>query len=206
MTAAPYLLISGHDFRTPRKANVHFIADELARRGKTRFFSVGFSLLSKLKRDPRVSLWDRANKSEHFNGADAYLWRSFLHPFNLRKKWLAPITAAWFRVYRYSAPAVLRQWIEESNTIIIESGMGIIFVNLIRTINPTAQILSLASDALETIGCDEFLRDELARLAASFDGVRIPSVKLVAEFPPHTRLHLPPRKFRGRGRGAKIRH
>jgi 2-beta-glucuronyltransferase len=94
MTAAPFLLISGHDFRSPRQANTHFIADELARRGQTRFFSVGFSFLSKLKHDPRVSLWDRANTIENYNGVDTYLWRTFLHPFNLRKKLLAPVTAA----------------------------------------------------------------------------------------------------------------
>jgi len=29
-----FLIISGHDFRTPRWANMHFIARELARRGQ----------------------------------------------------------------------------------------------------------------------------------------------------------------------------
>ena len=38
-----YLIISGHDFRTPRWANMHFIARELAQRGTTRFFSLGCS-------------------------------------------------------------------------------------------------------------------------------------------------------------------
>lgn len=192
MTAAPFLFISGHDFRSPRKANLHFIAAELARRGQTRFFSIGFSLLSKIKHDPRVSLWDRANTVENYNGVDAYLWRSFLHPFNLRRKALALLTAAWFRTYRTFVPPTLRQWIQESNTVIIESGMGIIFFDLIKTINPKAQIFYLASDALETIGCDRFLRKELARLAGSFDGIRIPSRELVAEFPPHTKLNLIP--------------
>ena len=192
MTAPPFLLISGHDFRTPRQANVHFIAEDLARRGTTRFFSIGFSFLSKLKHDPRVSLWDRANTIEPYKGVDAYLWRSFLHPFNLRKKLLAPFTAVWFRAYRAFAPHTLHEWIRESNTIIIESGMGIVFFDLIRKSNPRAQIIYLASDALETIGCDQFLRTELARCAGSFDGIRIPSRALVTEFPPRTRLHLIP--------------
>jgi 2-beta-glucuronyltransferase len=70
--------------------------------------------------------------------------------------------------------------------------MGIVFFDLIRKINPRAQIIYLASDALETIGCDQFLRKELARLAGSFDGIRILSTALVTEFPPHTTLHLVP--------------
>lgn len=33
-----YLVLSAHDFRTPRRANIHFITDQLALRGTTRFF------------------------------------------------------------------------------------------------------------------------------------------------------------------------
>ena len=42
------LVISRHDFRSPRKASVHFIARELAKSATVRFASIGFSLLSKL--------------------------------------------------------------------------------------------------------------------------------------------------------------
>ncbi len=34
-----YLVLSAHDYRTPRRANIHFITDQLALRGTTRFFS-----------------------------------------------------------------------------------------------------------------------------------------------------------------------
>jgi 2-beta-glucuronyltransferase len=192
MTSAPFLIISGHDYRSPRKANMHFIADELARRGTTRFFSIGFSVLSKIKQDPRVSLWGRANFVENCKGVDAYLWRSLLHPCNLKKKVLEPVAAAWFCAYRNCAPPTLRQWIKESNTILIESGMGIVVFDLIKRLNPKAQLIYLASDALAPIGCDPFLRDELARVARSLDRIYIPSIKLAAEFRAHTMLNLIP--------------
>ncbi|MGO9720034.1 MAG: hypothetical protein ACLPOA_05495, partial [Methylocella sp.] len=35
------LIISGHDFRSPRKANIHFIAQELAKIASVQFLSVG---------------------------------------------------------------------------------------------------------------------------------------------------------------------
>jgi 2-beta-glucuronyltransferase len=40
---APFLVISRHDFRSPRKANMHFIAEELARHGPTRFFPLALA-------------------------------------------------------------------------------------------------------------------------------------------------------------------
>lgn len=45
-----YLVLSAHDYRTPRRASIHFITDELAKRGDTRFFSLRYSLLSRLKK------------------------------------------------------------------------------------------------------------------------------------------------------------
>jgi len=54
------LIISGHDFRSPRKANIHFIAQELAKIASVRFLSVGFSNLSFIKGDPRLELAGQA--------------------------------------------------------------------------------------------------------------------------------------------------
>ncbi len=48
-----YLVITAHDYRTPRRMTMHFIADELARRGTTRFFSLRYSALSRLRPDGR---------------------------------------------------------------------------------------------------------------------------------------------------------
>ena len=50
------LLLTAHDFRTPRKANMHFIASELARRGPMRFFSLRYSALSRRTQDARLFL------------------------------------------------------------------------------------------------------------------------------------------------------
>ena len=42
-----YLLISAHhDYRMQRRSSIHFIANELAKRGTTRFFSMRYSLPS----------------------------------------------------------------------------------------------------------------------------------------------------------------
>jgi 2-beta-glucuronyltransferase len=188
----PFLVISRHDFRSHRKANMHFIAEELARRAPTRFFSFGFSALSYLKHDPRLSLWQRSNKVEVMDGIECYLWRTPLHPVNLRSKGLKPLEAKLFRVYRSMTPPVFRQWVAESDTIIFESGFPVIFIRLCRTINPGARLLYNASDALRTIGCADFIINEFSSLAATLDGIRVPSPELANEMPPESPVECIP--------------
>jgi 2-beta-glucuronyltransferase len=188
----PFLVISRHDFRSPRKANMHFIAEELALRGPTRFFSFGFSLLSCLKHDPRLSLWRRSNRVEALGGVECYLWRTPLHPVNLRRKGLKPIERFLFRTYRAMAPKTFRQWIAESNTIILESGFPVIFIRLCRALNPNARLLYNASDSLVAIDCANFICDEFRALAPTMDGIRVPSPRLKDEMGPGSRVfHVP---------------
>lgn len=42
MSEGRFLIVSGHDYRSKRKASLHFIADCLKRRGKVSFYSPGF--------------------------------------------------------------------------------------------------------------------------------------------------------------------
>lgn len=187
-----FLLISGHDFRSKRKANIHFIARELAKRGTARFFSIGFSALSIITRDPRASLWSRANRIERYQDVDCYLWRSPLHPVNLRRSWLALLERAGFDIYRHLFPEVLRHWIRDATVIAIESGLPLIAFDLVKRLNPRARIIYLCSDSLDTIGCSAYLKDELQRAATAFDVIRIPSALLAPEFPPGSRLRVIP--------------
>ena len=99
-----YLIISGHDFRTPRWANMHFIARELARRGTTRFFSLACSPLSYLIGDPRLPILARANRIEEFRGVQCYLWKSAWHPVNLDFSVLAGLSRLLFIAYRRDVP------------------------------------------------------------------------------------------------------
>lgn len=188
-----FLVISGHDYRSPRRANIHFIAGELAKRGSVRFFSIGFSNLSKIKKDPRLSLWGQANtvvRSE--DGVECYLWRTALHPVNLARLRLSTLERMWFKLYARRSPDILRRWIAEADTVIIESGAGLIFFDLIKALNPGAKIIYRASDALGTIGCAGFLQEELMRIAPQFDGVAIPSPSLVSEFPKGANIFVVP--------------
>ncbi|MFM0155324.1 GumK N-terminal domain-containing glycosyltransferase [Paraburkholderia sediminicola] len=180
---AKYLIISKHDFRSARKADIHFLSKEMATRGKTRFFSVGFSSLSKYKRDPRISLSGDANEVREFEGVQCFLWKTWVHPFNLSARVLAPLEHIFFDLYVKSLPQVFFEWVRDSSHIVLESGMPAIFCSAVRKINPNAKLIYTASDDLETIGCARYISKALNKSAELYDWIRVPSRKLAEKFP-----------------------
>jgi 2-beta-glucuronyltransferase len=190
-----FLLISGHDFRSPRRAGVHFVAQELANRGSVRFFSIGFSWLSHLRGDPRLSIADHANRIEKFRGVDCYLWKTVWHPVNLRVSWLRGVSRLLFAAYRRRLPEVFKQWVETSDTIILESGMPPIFLAAVERINPKARKIYIVSDLLETIGADPYVSRELERSFALFDTVCVKSRRMARSLPPHINIRHVPNGF-----------
>lgn len=167
----PCLIISGHDFRTPRQVHMHFYARSLAKRRPVRFFSPGLSPLTFFKRDPRGALWRRANVIEHHEGVDCYLWRTLVHPFNMRAVHSDKISSAMFRSYLKHTPDNLTKWAAESSLIIIESGLPVMFYDLVKRANPTARLIYHSSDDLESVGCSKTLRDELDRTIHGYDAI-----------------------------------
>lgn len=186
-----FLVISRHDYRSRRKANVHFIARELAKLGTTRFFSTNFSLLSRLTHDQRLPLWSRANRVERLDGVEAFLWRTLAHPCKA-PKFLDGAMDRFFRSYAERAPATLRAWIAEADTVLLESGGPEIFFDLVRRHNPACRIGYIASDALETIGSARYVVEEFRRVAPRFDAAFLPSKLLAHAFPPGCKLHFVP--------------
>ena len=180
------LIISVHDFRSLRKASVHFITAEMAKRGPTRFLSVGLSRLSQRRGDTRAGLADRANRVELHQGVACYLWSQAWHPFNMRRKRLARLETALFRLYRLTMPAVPRQWMRQADIVFIESGMAAIFIADVKRLNPKARIIYLASDDLDVVDCAATIKRDFARHFDAIDTVRLPS-RFLADGMPHLR-------------------
>jgi hypothetical protein len=59
----------------------------------------------------------------------------------------------------------------EAQTIIVETGLGIIFIEMIRNMNPGANIIYFASDDLAVIGCSPYIGTELSRVAGDADSI-----------------------------------
>lgn len=182
-----YLLLSAHDFRSPRKAGVHFVASELAKMGPTRFFSLRYSFLSRYKHDPRISLDDQANKIVLYQGVECYLWKTLIHPIRIR-----PFESLMYHLYSYGFNSVLRNWIRDSDVIILESGVAPIFFDLIKRLNPQAKVLYRASDALDTIDAATYISNTFNRIAKQFDTIVLPSKALAETIPSTNNLAFVP--------------
>ena len=186
------LIISGHDFRSPRKANIHFIAQELAKIASVRFLSMGFSNISLIKGDPRLELAGQAKVAKHENGVECFLWKTFVHPCNIRLRSLRWLERAHFRYYRSRLPKLASSWMRDAGTVIVESGLGVAFIELIRQISPNARIIYNASDDLAVLGCAPFLLSELDRVAGCLDWARVPSRALARGFAQELPLYFIP--------------
>jgi 2-beta-glucuronyltransferase len=174
-TAGTFLVLSAHDYRTPRRANIHFIADELARRGQTRFFSLRYSALSRWKRDIRLPLDAKANRIERHAGVECFLRKAMVHPFNTRRRWLRPLEQLMFRWYARHPPALLVAWLREAEVVLFESGTAVVFVELARKLNPSARLIYRASDTLEAIDSADYVKRTFARVAAGMDAIALVS-------------------------------
>ncbi|MBB2181144.1 GumK N-terminal domain-containing glycosyltransferase [Gluconacetobacter tumulicola] len=180
------LVISVHDYRSRRKASVHFITSELAKRGRTRFFSIGLSRLSEHRGDTRADLASCANRVETIDGVECFLWRTAWHPFNIRRQALAPVEETLFWFYRHLIPRIPKQWLSDADTVFIESGMAPVFIEDVRRLNPNARIVYLASDDLDVIDCAETIKRRFRANFDSIDTVRLPS-RLLRQGMPHER-------------------
>ncbi len=178
-----FLMLSGyHDYRSPRKADVHFIAKELKAYGRVYFVSTRFSRISMLREDPRHALNQRANRIEIYDGVNCYLWRTPVHPVGLPKA-LRPLERLIFAGYKLQLPQAIKRMIRASNVIFVESGINIIFARLIKRLNPTCKLIYLAEDSLGTIHQAETIKNALREHASAFDAARIVSPHINSEIP-----------------------
>lgn len=189
-----FLVVSGHDLRSKRKANVHYITEELAKRGTTAFFSLGFSWLSNLKgTDPRLGLYIAANEPELFASVETYLWKTILHPGRIDFSPLQSVVRQWFRLYGKALPAWFEDKVRTADVILIESGIGVATLDKVFLLKrPDAEVIYIASDDLHTIRTDKYLVDLLDRHAVNFTGIRVPSSRLASLFPPGSPVHFVP--------------
>ncbi|SBV99056.1 UDP-glucuronate:glycolipid 2-beta-glucuronosyltransferase [uncultured Alphaproteobacteria bacterium] len=195
-TARPnFLLVARHDYRTERKAGCHFLVDELARIGHTRFFSCTFSRLSRFKGDTRLPLADRANRVETTaNGVETYLWRTLIHPCRVPGA-LAPLMNAYVRHYGSHVPETFARWIREADVILFETGGPELFHDLVKRLNPRAMLVYLCSDSFDAINPAPYVRELALRHARSFDKIMVKSPLLARLFPPGSPVFLTSQGF-----------
>lgn len=188
-----YLLISAHhDYRTPRRASIHFVADELSKRGKVGFFSFRFSRLSKSKGDYRWFLSNRANSVEEIDGVQSYLWKTPIHPFGIGSRFLQPLERLLYWFYVAFCSRTLLRWAKEAEYIIYESGVSAIFFEKLKKLNPSAKHIYKANDDLATINTSQTGRSAFNKVCGLFDSIGLVSKSMAASIPSTGNVFLVP--------------
>lgn len=195
MTGRRFLIISGHDYRSKRKASIHFITSSLRRYGKVNFYSIGFSLLSYLKKDHRSDLWFHCNRVSEFEDVSCYLERNLIHPFNTNREWLKLPEDLLFEGYKVRPRRQLHDWAQSADTIIFESGIPVLLARQIARANPNATKIYVASDDLRTIGCSNYLIQALRNSGESISYASLPSRLLARAMPQDMQLFMVPHGF-----------
>jgi 2-beta-glucuronyltransferase len=187
-----FLVLSAHDYRTPRRASVHFITDELAKRGIARFFSLRYSMLSRYNGDIRDGLDAQANRKEFFNGVECFLWKTWIHPFNTRRNWMRPAENFLFALYSRRVSPVLIEWLKDSDVIIFESGIAPIFFDLACKLNPHAKKIYRASDDLETVNVANYVHRAFERAAPRMNAICLVSSYQAKRVPSGANVYISP--------------
>jgi 2-beta-glucuronyltransferase len=147
------ILSAYHDYRTPKRASIQPLADAYVRAGhEVSFISTRYSWLSRRTGDSRLFLWDRANQAEQVDGVDCYLWRTPLHPFHARRRWVNAMTGAMFEPFSGWPNDDVDARLTRADYVIIESSVAAIYLRRIRRLNPGCRIIYYATDRLDTHG------------------------------------------------------
>jgi 2-beta-glucuronyltransferase len=177
------VIVSGHDYRTTARANMHPIAESLVDLGySVSFLSVGFSPISWLQNDRRCGLWRRANRAEEAGNVQCYLWRTAFHPVNPDVPGLTSLATPMYRLYSNYPDRFIDDAFRGAAVIIVESGLGILLLSRARALNPKALIIYLASDDLATLGAHPILASELEDCAPIVDRFCIVSARMADAF------------------------
>ena len=190
------ILISGHYYRSKRRAGFHWIADALWRQGwRVIFVTAPVSWLSWMRRDHRLQypIREEANRltpvDEHF---DSYVWWTRWHPANLRNPLLDRLAGRLFQRYHELPLGPLEDEVRDADLFVFESTPALPLFERFRTLNPSARAVYRVSDDISTLNMHPMLHEVEARIAPSFDLISSPTQLIHDKFKDHGNAELHP--------------
>jgi 2-beta-glucuronyltransferase len=182
------LIVTGQHFATsPRKVDLHFIADALTAGGnRVDFLSLRLSWLSRLLHDGRWAFARTRQRNrwvEISPLSDEFIWCNIVHPMNFKLSPANTLSAPIFRHYGSILPRDVRSRLKTYSHILVESGPAPLLAATFRSLAPQATIIYHAADRLKTIGVHPVVEDVFARDAASYDLAHVMADSLRADIP-----------------------
>jgi len=180
-------LIVAHEYDAKRKVGFHYWTDYLVENGhEVDYVSVGKSFLFPFfKRPLPVTTNSWINISDKLS---LYNWVSWVHPI-LNKPALNCLLTPLFRLIPRQFGQDNYHRISQSDVVIVESGIGLAMIPLIKKLNKNAKVIYEASDRLKTVGAHPYVIEVEDVAKADLDFIRVPAEVMLTDFKDVT--HIP---------------
>lgn len=192
------VFLSHHVYESPRRAGFHALARAYAAGGwQVAFVTTGISLLSLVRRDPRIRSISRDNllsSSHQPDGVRSHVGFTILHPANLPTPLGRAAERLIARTYGGSVGRRLTRIVRDADMIVFESNASLLLAPALRRIVPGARFVYRVSDDVGVIGMATTILEAEQRALRLMDLVSVPSRALLerrfggigqARFQPH---------------------
>ena len=189
------VLFSFHFYQSRRRAGFHWLCDAFREMGwQARFITVDFSLLSELRKDPRL----QAGKAEGINrlsriapNLEVGVLKTAFHPVGNRRSLLGRLANAASATYPGFRRGFAARAATGADLVIVESAASLFLVPTIRRVT-NAPIVYRVSDNIEAIRPVPALLAAEQRAAAEVDAISLASEILARRFRPIGAVQIDP--------------
>ena len=181
--------ITGHYYLSPRRAGFHNLADAAHRMGfNVNFVTVGYSLLSYLRRDYRTrinGIHANINRSVEIKpGFVSYVYATAWHPMTFLVPAVNRLTMSMMDGYGQGRLGALLPIVRETDIFVFESTPGLFLFRRFQRENPDARMIYRVSDDVRILRSSHPRLIELEQeIAPLFHTVSVPCTSMLDKFP-----------------------
>jgi len=187
--------ITEHQATSPVRTNFSFWAQHLTAAGVgVRWLTTGFSVLTRFGKNKRyfAKPYNEWVRSESDPNLCSFTWRPLIHPANLGSKFLNSVSSPIFAAYPRILPQNVAQEMSGADVFIIENGAASMLAPIARRRSPTAKIVYLVNDRVETIGYHPIIKKYEPQALAAADVLVGVAEALLDDYPQfHRKLYIP---------------
>ncbi|MDJ0697122.1 glucuronosyltransferase [Mastigocoleus sp. MO_188.B34] len=190
------ILVTGHYWKSKRKAGFHWLADAFWQQGwQVVFMTAALSWMSVIRRDYRLAypVLQEANKLLQVDDRIwSYVWFTPWHPGNLRLDFLNNLSQPLFSTYGELLLGEVEPMIKQADLFVFESTPALLLFKKFKRLNSNACYIYRVSDDLRFLRNHNVVLETEERIASEFDLISTPSQKIynIFEGLPKLKLHL----------------
>ncbi|MER5172856.1 hypothetical protein [Thioclava sp. GXIMD2076] len=190
------VLITGHLPLQKRKASMQWFCEDVQKRGgHVTMVSVGYSWISKWRKDRRLMQVDGPVPEGYRRitpSFDAYFGYAPIHPFSLRNRKLDTLAAPLMTLFRHFWARRLPALLAQADLVIIESGPPVLLADIAKSAAPHAKFIYRISDDVKALGLPQIVRRAEMAQAHLFDRISIAGPQIAARFDEHPQTEIDP--------------